>query len=141
MIYEVINPSDAVTFEAPSDRIAQLATLLLGEGAYGLEREDGARDVLPIFLFGGADQWLSEHFPEGYGEAVDADGLEIAKALRSLGYCKVRDRKAMIAAIGTDAAALARWNDVKRSSLNNIGKRAQQIAEALEGRVKTPESA
>lgn len=39
--FKIINMSDACTIEAPKESIAIAATLLLGEGAYGLEDQDG----------------------------------------------------------------------------------------------------
>lgn len=36
MIYEVINPSDVVTFEADDLAIARAAVLLVGRGQYGI---------------------------------------------------------------------------------------------------------
>lgn len=39
MIYEVINPSDAITFKAEDEKLAVATVILLGEGQYGLHRE------------------------------------------------------------------------------------------------------
>lgn len=128
--YEVINPSDPVTFEAPDDVTAAAAVLILGRGAYACESEDG-RSVLPILLFGG-DAWL-----EGEGAPVlalakseEARG-RIADALDTMAVVRLSDRAALVAAVGPDPAALARWSEAKRSSLNNIVGSARRLATSL----------
>ena len=46
---------------------------------------------------------------------------------------KARERKALVAAIGPDVDALARFNDERRSSLNDICGLAFRLATRLEG--------
>jgi hypothetical protein len=60
MIYELINPSDKVTFEGSDDMVAAISALLLGRGKYGLDSAVG-EPVLPVFLLGGCTDWLAEN--------------------------------------------------------------------------------
>ncbi len=55
MIYEIINPSDAITFRADDEKVAVALAILLGNGQYGLHREDGKKDY-PFLLFANEEQ-------------------------------------------------------------------------------------
>ena len=46
MFYELVNPSDKITFEAPNYESALLATLMVGKGYYGAEPVDNNGDVI-----------------------------------------------------------------------------------------------
>ena len=43
MTYQLITPSDPITFKAESDKIAFFCALVLGSGKAGMEREDGEK--------------------------------------------------------------------------------------------------
>ena len=113
MKYEITNPSDPYTIEAPTLCIAGAATLLLGEGRYGLEAE-GEGKGMPIFLFGGSDEWWAEQCP---GQTLqcffDANLPAIADALGSV-------------TLGRE----------ERSSMNDIGGRAAALAAALREKIE-----
>ena len=53
MLYELINPSDPVTFEAPDLKVAALVTIILGQGQYGAQPVDDSAEGVPIMLFFG----------------------------------------------------------------------------------------
>lgn len=135
MIYELVNPSDAVTFEASDHRVAVAVCMLLGEGRYSLKAEtDKKEDGFPNLLF--ADESttmrvLAEHGFENDFEFLNSHALPIADAMDSLAYCSMDDRKALFATIGSDRAALSRWNEEKRTSLTNIGLRAGAWSKTL----------
>lgn len=140
MIYEIINPSDAVTIEAEDSLLASVAVIILGEGAYGLYDEDD-RAVLPIFRFSDPEKlmrWLSDNgiSPDKIDEFYAKNGEEMATILESVVYGKVADRKAILAMTKnmtkTDKAkALADYNDEKRSSMNDIGTAALALAKVF----------
>jgi hypothetical protein len=106
--FELVNPSDMYTFSARSLEVAAQAVLLLGEGAYGGKSLDGGKDV-PIFLFGGHDEWFKENFGKTAEESLDA-----------------RDNEALAECF--DSFTLGHG---QRTSLNDIGGRAQKFAKAL----------
>ena len=129
MIYEVINPSDPVTLEADDVEVAQVACLLLGKGAYALHDED-SEEVMPLFLLGGLDEWAEQHEFD-MGRIRQDKLLAVIACLESAACCEIRDRQAILAAVGDDHEALARYNDTKRSSLNDICGWAFKLAAGL----------
>lgn len=113
MLFELINPSDKYTIEAPDLETAALAICILGAGKYALHGIDNDEQV-PIFLFGGHDKWFKENFDRTVTESLDHVDLDkIATCLDTISL-----------ASGT------------RSSLNDIGKHAHNLADALREKVK-----
>lgn len=129
MIYEVINPSDPVTLEAEDVEVAQVVCLLLGNGAYALRDEDG-KEVMPLFVIGGLDEWAEQNkFDMG---RIRRDKLPaVIACLESAACCEIPDRQAILAAVRDDREAFARYNDAKRSSLNDICGYAFKLAARL----------
>lgn len=134
MLYEIVNPSDAYTLEAAEFKHAAAAILLLGQGKYGLTPETGDQDV-PLFLLGGYDDWAKEiNFDLN---AVLNDELEhVGEVLESVLIGNFRDRielKDAMSAMNPEKARAYReaWVDRRRSSMNNIGAAAKQIAERI----------
>lgn len=130
-LFEIINPSDPITFEADDPDIAALAGLLLGRGRFGVEAEDGAQ-VLALYLFGMSPEEeervvkpLAEKGKTPEGKAA------LVAALDTFAVCSMSSRKAMRAALGSDREALKRWNEEKRSSMNNICGRAAKLADSM----------
>lgn len=142
MFYEIINPSDETTFEAPNLMVASLVTILLGGGQYGAKPEDPEAEEVPLMLFGGAEVWWAEHFDEPMEGAVDRHAGAVSAALRTVCYGGIDQRRlydsAMRAIDDPDKAAafIEEWNDRNRSSMNNIMGRAHAIADKLDGRLE-----
>ena len=132
MIYEIINPSDKITLEADALDVARAACLALGKGHYGLTEAAGPR-VLPIFLLGGYDDWARENNFD-LGAVLAENGPEVAAALESCAVISAGQRAALVAATNGDPAALGRWNEQRRSSMNDICGCAKQLAAALRAR-------
>lgn len=143
MYYEIVNPSDQAFFEAPNVMIAGLVTIILGGGQYGATpQEDGAQEV-PLFLFGGWDEWWAENGDGGPSEMAGERHKEaLVTALRSVCYGDLKQRQLYdkaLAAIDDPQKRktfIEEWNDTHRSSLNNIMGRAHKIADDLEERLK-----
>lgn len=139
--WEVINPSDQVVFEAGELEIAAITTILLGSGSYGAEEQVENGRKVPLFLFEGAaglDAWCDQEFGKTWEQlienVVNERSEELENALRSLVYggaAEARQLNETWAQLPPEEArvARARWNDTRRSSLNNIGARAEQIAD------------
>lgn len=142
-IYEIVNPSDAYTLMADEERVAVVATLLLGEGWYGLRTEDG-KDVLGLIALGGiryADCWCREHFGSDSMEALlnSVPDEQIAACLESVRIGDFDERRRYDRLIGlVDPAKRdafhGAWHDEHRSSMNDIGERAARQAAALRKR-------
>lgn len=79
---EVINPHDKMFIDYADRDAARLAVLFVGNGAYGIEGEDG----LPLLLFGSAEKWFAERYPGGGLQAVieSVSRERLILALRSM---------------------------------------------------------
>lgn len=113
MKFELINPSDPYTIEGADLMIVAVAACLLGDGRYGLDGLGEAEGIkMPIFILASADDWFREKFSMNYEGAatycVHKRGEELAQALESVALTSGR-----------------------RSSLHNIGRKAQQLACAV----------
>lgn len=113
MKFEIINPSDPYTLEAPSLDVAAVACSFLGEGKYGLKALDSDRsNDMPNFLFGGHDEWFLEKFSLDFEDTAD----------------QVLNTKREELATCLDSVRL---DSPARSSLNNIKARAQALSNAI----------
>jgi hypothetical protein len=141
MIFEVQNPSDAMTIEADDYVVAGVAMLYLGEGKIGLTDEAG-ETAFPILAFGGdeaLDGWL-EHVGIGLLDDLRPYCVEnkdkIAVCLESIVYGSISDRKGILATVeGREyhevLIAMKAWNDAKRSSLNDFSAVAFSLASQI----------
>lgn len=117
MKFEIINPSDPYTMEAPDLQVAAVAVSFLGDGKYPLSGigEDKGQDV-PPFIFGGHDEWFTSQFDMDFKSSADhvmqERGEELATALDSVTLQAER-----------------------RSSMNNIKARAQYLSNAIRKKV------
>jgi hypothetical protein len=148
VLYRIVNPSDLYTIECPDLEIAALACVLLGQGQYAFEPIDArnaklVQPAVPLFLFGDAGPWFQENFN------VDAQGLyrrvkddpgrcaQLADALDGVLIGDAQDRElfAVACSFMPDSEKRERfrtiWHDKKRSSMNDIGTRAREIAKRL----------
>lgn len=140
MIYEIVNPSDAVTIEAQDSVLASIAIIVLGNGQYGLYDEDG-RTVLGIFALSSPEkliEWLRDNGVEDtkMDEFYAKNGEEIAAILESVVYGDIKDRKSITALTESMTKAdrlkaIAKYNDSKRSSMNDIGSAAFELAKGF----------
>lgn len=141
-LFEIINMSDAYTIDCPDLDIAFAACVLLGNGQYAFEPLDSnSLSSVPIFIFGGHDEWCHMHCGGATADDVLARVMntrktDLADALDSVLIGSARDRAvfdAMVADMTPDQRVKARvaWHDKKLSSMNNIGQRAYGAATAL----------
>lgn len=134
--WEIINPSDKYTLQARDFATAAAVCLLLGEGRYGLrpEHEDGQE--CPMFLFGGHETFLAEHFGGDLSAWITEHKDAMVECLDSVllgGFGRRADFDAAVAAVDDPEKLEAfreAWLD-NRSSMNNIGGYAKQIADHL----------
>ncbi len=115
MKFNLINPSDPYTFEAPDLEIAAVAVCLLGNGQYladALGDDADKGNNVPAFLFGGHDEWFASRFGAGFEAVTD----------------RCMEGHAEILAACLASVTLGR---PERSSLNDIGGRAKYLAKAI----------
>lgn len=136
MIWEIVNPHDAYTIVAPAFLPAAAAVLLIGEGKYALTPVDNTFSM-PLFLLGGSEPWLKEHFGDFGNWLKDPKFLaKTADALDSVMSFGPGERSAYelaIAMLPEDKRAEYRdkVHDKNRGSMSNLGKRAWQLAKLL----------
>jgi hypothetical protein len=145
MAYEISNPHDTVTIEAASDSVAGVTVLLLGEGAFGCNREDGA--TLPTIVVGDSDHVLHQALDafgvermddleagERLSRFVELRKADIAAALESLLYVGLDRRlsvKTSLMMLGDFDARARSYNARQRTSTYDIGERAMKFAQRL----------
>lgn len=134
--YELHNPSDPYTFLAEDQEVAALVIGFLST-AFGADTEDkNENNSVPIFIFGGYNEWYQERFSRSPQEGLDARKKEVGEALQSfmLGHFRDRNRyNAALEAIDDPEkrdAFIVKWQD-GRSSLNDIGSAAHRIGKKL----------
>lgn len=64
MLYQLNTPEKPYTFEASSFTAACVVTTLLGGGFYSLWQ--GEKQVMPMFMFGGAEKWYQSTFGKNF---------------------------------------------------------------------------
>lgn len=135
-VYEIINPSDKYTIKGDLKTVA-LATVMLGQGVYGLHN-DKDEQVMPIFIFGGSDEWFTEQFGQSLQEVSDtADDILLANVFDSVLIGDFADRAAYELGLELIEGEEKReqwwceWHDKRRSSMNDIGGRAHNYAKKL----------
>lgn len=135
MIFEIINPSDKYTIEADDYKVVSVAGLLLGEGKYALKEQEGDFDM-PMFLFGGAEDWAKDQFDcliEDLVEEVHGRPGELIRCLESI---VVGNREVYLAGLGGKSGPekwiyWEKWQDENSSSMNDIGRYAMKYAQAI----------
>ncbi|HEX9385480.1 MAG TPA: hypothetical protein VF918_04110 [Anaerolineales bacterium] len=68
MLYQINTPEKPYTFEASSFAAACVVATLLGGGFYSLW-QDG-QQVMPMFMFGGAEKWYQRAFGKRFTDVV-----------------------------------------------------------------------
>jgi hypothetical protein len=139
MIYTIINPSDEYTIESDDFLLACLAVTVLGNGGYALEDDKGV-EKMPIFLFGGFDEWFTENFGKNVSDLFQqASPGKIADVLETIVIGSVSDRAEYMQGLEKSktnklkAVFAETWHDTRRSSMNDIRARALEVAKKLKG--------
>lgn len=127
-VYKLINPSDSWTFLAPSDKIAFLISLIVGRGQTPAERDGWSS---PFYFGKGADPEgdYQKQFNEPMEGAIDRNRSELIESLKS--FMIHRDRSPEV----LTGEALDKWNDKHRSSMNDFGGYAFEVAKKLSEKV------
>lgn len=150
MLYNIVNMSDPYTIETSSLDVAFVACLFLGRGQYAFEplRDEGVR--VPIFMFGGVDDWCLEHLAESFKAVVDrvttdpAKRAELADCFESCLIGRAEDKETYRAGLDLIDDPVkreqwrSRWHDARRSSMNDIGRRAYQMATNIRAGIGNP---
>lgn len=153
IVYTIVNPSDPYTLVARDREVAGLACILLGEGQYALHAHDehgqelGNEHGIPLMMFDRKpdDTWRTLFGGElDIGDRITARAAEIVEVLDTVSIGRYGDRAEYEAALEMidDPAKKRAWierrQEQRRSSMNNIGRRALQIADALRRQTALP---
>jgi hypothetical protein len=129
MIYDIINPSDAITIEAEDERVAQAATILLGNGKLGLV-DEADKSCVPMFMGQEEfDKWCDDVGIGIFEKFVTRHLHEVLECLSTLVYGDVSERKAILERVGKDG--LVEHNNKERSSMNDYCAYARARAKGL----------
>jgi len=144
-VYEIINPSDPYTIEGELGPCS-IALLLVGpSGGYALNALDGT-EGFPILMFGGDPELQAACEKVGIwplDEYLNEHRAEIIEALHSIVIGNRElflETMALMETEKTKAAFRETWHDKNRSSLNDIGGRAQEIADRLTRSQEAPDA-
>lgn len=138
-LYEIVNPSDPYTMEVEDFKEAAVGLLMLSTH-FGLEPVDGeAGSSMPPFIFGGMDKWIEENVcpTDDLQKWIRDHTPGIAKALDSVLIGEKGQRELYQAAmeaiddLAKREAFHEKWHDTKRSSMNDIGGAAREMAKRL----------
>ena len=139
MIYNLVNMSDPYTFKADTLEVAALVCTVLGGGQYGVRSVDDEL-VVPI-CFGGIDEWFTNNFGHGVQKSADLhteeDNLRynLITAFRSVVIGRLHEREEFdisYSSVSNPEEWRAKRHDDRRTSMNDIGGRALQIADVFE---------
>lgn len=144
--YEIINPSDKVLITGDDMEVLAVALCFIGNGKYALCNQDGDQ-VVPIFLFGGHDEWFTEQFGVDLSTSIDRVTDTKPEALiEALESCFIGDfsdlasyQKGLDLIEDADKREQWRehWKEERRSSLNDICGRAWTYADQVRNLAKT----
>ena len=116
---------------------ACIACIVVGGEKYALSEVGGELQMpIGIFMHGGIEKWPEETFKKTLDELVtDSDDAVIA-ALESILIGSSNDREVFKLATAKMSAEDSKtfrkeWNDKYRSSMNDIGARALEIARVM----------
>jgi hypothetical protein len=74
MLYQLNTPEKPYTFEASNSTAACVVATLLGGGFYSLWQDE--KQVMPVFMFGGAEQWYQRTFGKNFQDVVQEVSLD-----------------------------------------------------------------
>jgi hypothetical protein len=142
MIWELINPSDAIVFETDSVELAALAVAVVGRGQYGAEADCTGKNVeIPMFAFQSSeetDKWFIDYFGASLEQSLSRRKSELPAVLRSFTLGHPKDLESYNLSLSfipleKHQEFKSKWKEQRRSSMNDICGYAWQCADELEG--------
>lgn len=139
MIYELINPSDKITFEADDDNVAKAAGLIVGHGKFGVSKykEDNTEDtILDIYM-----QFPDEHEQTKLfggltlNEFIVDNKQNIIDCCQTLAVCNIEDRDNYreLSKNYSDIDFMKKWDEENCTSISNICAVAHSIRKSKDG--------
>jgi hypothetical protein len=139
MIYELMNPSEPLHFEADDLKTAAIVAIMLGGGHYGaypVNWPETEAPHVPIMQFMSKEAWWRSQFGEGLHGATERNREKIIKALRTMCYGSPDDLrvfKEQMAKVKPSARndLVSLWADRRRHT-KDIMTKAHETANDLE---------
>lgn len=142
-LYELVNPSDHITYYAKNDQVAYLCAVLLS-GGFNAE-PIGGEAIGPFLMFAGKNE-KEKAIKDILGGDIDKflkeNRSHIAEAYRSFAYLNPEERRMYDEALKsiTDPDKLAEFKknheDRQRTSMSPIVKSAWSYADSIEAKAK-----
>lgn len=116
-LYELVTPSDPITFYAPDDNIAEAIGLFVGGGKAGIKTTDGSEVPSTMIMFCGMAKGQLERFNKTMDDRID----EVIAAGKTFAVCEVgfREEYDTITENSTNIEAIATWDERHRSSMSD----------------------
>ena len=147
-IYEVINPSDAVTYETKNPTALLVGfTVICPHGGIALRDVETKEMLRPIMLGWDDDDvsaWMKAALPKDFAVYLDDNAEVVADALESVVYGNAVERELYdLACEGKPRAEIRafreKWNDKNRSSITDYSTPSLVYADHLRTRVASAE--
>lgn len=131
MLYEFVQPSDCITFEAENDDIAKAVCIYVGNGHCFLKNESGEMLSGTCHLF---DEFTPEEL-KVLEDVIDNKDMRFVDALKSFACCSFEDREIYkeITKNYTNQDKINVWHDKHRTSLTDWAAYARKEAEFFDG--------
>lgn len=143
-IYELVNPSDAYTFDTDDVQALCVGVAMYSNGWYGIT-DDQDKCVIGVTALGGIEEWAKEQFGsmEKLKEvlATKEFRLRIATALETIMIGKTGTRKALMMCLKEVPEEKRKELQVKmieeqRTSMNDIGGGMLRYAAGIRDKIK-----
>ena len=130
-IYELINPSDLITFESDDPIIAKVCGLVVGQGLYGVEKitnKESEELMLPYMTFPDDKQQI-ELLGKTLNDVIAKRKDEVIACFKTFAVCPVNMRKHYKEHTKnyTDTVLMSEWDEEHKSSSANICMFAHSI--------------
>ena len=132
-VYEIVNPSDPVTIDAPDDAVAIAAVTLISP-FFAAGREGWTGGLFALKSEDAPDTWAREQGADSFSDLVASRLTEVCDTLRSVVLGDRELYTGILSDFSDDAgrdAFRARWDDHHRSSNNDIVGLAHDIADSM----------
>ena len=116
-LYELITPSDPITFYAPDNDIAEAIALFVGNGKAGIKAQDDSETPNTITFIGGIPDEQLHRFKGTMDERLG----EVLAAGKTFAVCGFgyREEYDILTKNSTDKKAVEKWDNKHRTSMSD----------------------
>ena len=139
-IYELITPSDPITFKADDDKIAFACAVILGNGKAGCTNTNTGDSIPTMLMFAkDPEKDIAEFIGGDMSEFIKTNNKKVSECFKSFAYGSASDRRTYDDACEaiTDTEKLkefkAKHEDKNRSSLSQWVKAAWEYGDMVVG--------